>query len=172
MTALIVEDVPGRGDVRVVLLVRPGVYHRGDLGLAYSTGKTLRVELAPRLVRLLLALVAAYHAAPPAHAYGDDALFGEDDYRGQVHPIKLGQLYGRVSPPAAVIEPKTVRSYVSELRHLVRRALEQAGDPTLVDPEVIAGGDGYRIGRNGIEVRGYDRGGDGPQSARVTGAFG
>jgi gamma-glutamylcyclotransferase (GGCT)/AIG2-like uncharacterized protein YtfP len=155
MSAHIEEGVPGQGGVRVVLKIRPGVYGRGDLALAFPHGATARVELSPREVRLVLALVLAYHLAPPPQRSADAALFGETSYRGQVSPEKLGQLYARVLRPSATITPKSVRSYVSEFRKHVRKALDELKDPQVFDPDVITGGDGYRIGPYGIEVLDY-----------------
>lgn len=151
MSVRIVDHVPGRGDIRVVLKVRPGSYNRGDLVFLFPDGASIEVELAPRHVRLLLALVLAYHEAArpgaPDEAYA---------YRGQVHPTKLGRLYARVNRHGAPLEAKSVRTYVSELKKLVAAALEARGVAALVEPEVIAGGDGYRIGAHGLEVLRYD----------------
>lgn len=154
MSAQNVGGVPGRGEVRVVLRVRAGVYHRGDLALVYPHGAKVCVELSPRVTRLLLALVLAYERAPAPSASGLASLFGDDD-RGRVTAEQLGALYAQVFPPGAPIEPKTVRSYVSELRQAVRGALAAAADPRVGDPDVIAGGDGYRVGPHGLEVVGY-----------------
>lgn len=149
MTEWSFERVPGTGPLHPVLTVSRASDFASELSFTASSGRSVSALLKPRYTRLLLSLVAAWHA---------DADRGTA-WRGWRTRHELGKAFGAMPLADGPVEGDTVKHYVSAIRRSIRQAVRTVGarpDPT----EFIATrrSVGYRIGQLGLTVAWEDAG--------------
>lgn len=141
----ILESVPGSKDaVPLVLTVSRASAFASELSFTVGNGITDSVLLQPRYTRLLLSLVAAWHADVDS----------PDRLRGFRTHDEIGVIIAAMPLAAGEVSAYTVKRYVCEIRRSLREAVCVIGAGLVPpDPFETHHSAGYRIRQVGLILR-------------------